>query len=136
MEQNDPTLEELVILSNKTFGDAQADRLAAALGRCHVDSACSCDARSLLTHCISTRTGTGKNTHLKSLSASGHALSPNALERLGSAIAQGKSNLVRLAIGNSELGDDGTVALCRGLDSNEANIGAGLQEVDMEWKDL
>lgn len=32
VDRNDPTLQELVILSNKTFGAAQVERLASALG--------------------------------------------------------------------------------------------------------
>lgn len=33
VEQNDATLQELVILSNKTFGATEVERLAAALGK-------------------------------------------------------------------------------------------------------
>lgn len=77
-------------------------------------------------------TATGRNTNLKSLTASGHVLSPNSLERLGVAIAQQKSSLINLAIGHPQMRDDGTVALCSGLGDG----GGGLQEIDLEWKDL
>jgi len=36
VERNDATLQELVILSNKTFGAAEVERLAAALGKRNV----------------------------------------------------------------------------------------------------
>ena len=75
---------------------------------------------------------TGRNTNLKSLSASGHAIPPSSLERLGAAISKRKSSLLRLAIGDRSMSDEGVVALCSGLGSG----GGGLEEVDLEWKDL
>jgi Ran GTPase-activating protein (RanGAP) involved in mRNA processing and transport len=105
VEANDPTLTELVILPTKTFGAAEVERLAAAIG-------------------------TGKNTHLKSLSASGHAIPPNSLVRLGTAISLQKSGLVRISIGHQSMGDEGVVALCAGLKDSL------LEEVDLVWKDL
>lgn len=69
---------------------------------------------------------------MKSLSASGHVISPNSLETLGSAIAKRQSRLVCLAIGHAQMSDKGTVALCKGL----GDCGGGLQQVDLEWKDM
>lgn len=105
VEANDSTLTELVILPAKTFGATEVERLAAAIG-------------------------TGNNTHLKSLSASGHAIPPNSLARLGTAIALKKSCLVRISIGHRNMGDEGVVALCSGLNDSF------LEEVDLVWKDL
>lgn len=75
----------------------------------------------------------GQNTRLKSLSASGHALDPASLARLGSALAQLKSGLVRLAIGNCDMGDEGVMAFCQELESAH---GGQLEELDFAWKDM
>lgn len=75
----------------------------------------------------------GKNTNLISLTASGHSVSPAALEKLGSAIASGKSNLCRLAIGNQRMGDDGVMAFCNPL---EATHGRKLEVLDFDRKDM
>lgn len=69
---------------------------------------------------------------MKSLSASGHVLSPRSLESLGAAIGKRKSGLARLAIGHAQMGDNGVVALCTGL----GDSGGGLDAIDLEWKDL
>jgi hypothetical protein len=70
-----------------------------------------------------TKTGPeGSNTHLQSLSASGHAMSLSSLTLLGKAISMGASrrhyHFKHLAIGNASLGDEGVVALCHGLAMN------------------
>ena len=75
-------------------------------------------------------TATGKNTHLKSLSASGHVIPPNTLARLGTAIALQKSGLVSIAIGHRFLRDEGVMALCSGLEDSL------VEELDLAWKDL
>jgi hypothetical protein len=43
VEQNDATLQELVILSNKTFGATEVERLAAALGKLRFLAVPACD---------------------------------------------------------------------------------------------
>jgi hypothetical protein len=109
VEQNDPTLKELVILPLKTFGSTDVHRLAKCLA-------------------------SGVNTHLESLSASGHAIPPDALQALGAALAMGKSNLTSLAVGDSSMGDDGVTALCRGLANGIDEL--KLETVDLSWKGM
>ena len=108
LEENDPKLEQMVILPMKNFNADAVHRLAAVLA-------------------------SGVNTHLRTLSASGHDVTPEALEKLGSALAMGKSKLVHLAIGNSNTGDVGVVALCRGLATSES---LKLEHVDLSWKGM
>jgi Leucine-rich repeat (LRR) protein len=88
VEQNDPALVDLVILPMKAFGATEATRLSDILS-------------------------SGCNTHLKSLTASGHALPPDALEALGRALAN--CNVSSLAVGDQTMGDVGVAALCKGL---------------------
>jgi hypothetical protein len=109
VEENDPTLIELVILSMKTFGAKEVERLAAALA-------------------------SGQNTHLQTISASGHAIPPESLRIFGAAIASGKSNLKNLAIGDSKMGDDGVCALCQGLASTTEN--QQLESIDLSYKGM
>ncbi|GKZ00610.1 hypothetical protein MPSEU_001013200 [Mayamaea pseudoterrestris] len=109
LEENDPTLKELTVLSTKSFGDAEVARLVSVL-----------ESRS--------------NTHWKSLSASGHAVSNESLFRLGQAIG-GQTVMTTLAIGHSEMGDEGVVALCDGL------AAAGIQnnpivDIDLSYKGI
>ena len=75
-------------------------------------------------------TASGQNTHLKSLSASGHVIPPNTLARLGTAIALQKSGLISIAIGHRFLRDEGVIALCSGLEDSL------LGELDLTWKNL
>lgn len=108
------------------------ERLSAAIGTSTSEEGmllCFLSSPTLIRHSF---IATGRNTNLQSLSASGHALPPSSLELLGAAIAKKRSGLVRLAIGDKNMGDDGAVALCAGL----GNGGGGLQELDLEWKDL
>jgi hypothetical protein len=109
VEANDPTLVDLLILSLKTFGSDQVHRLAKCLA-------------------------SGVNTHLISLSASGHCIPPDALQALGAALATGKSNLTRLAIGDSNMGDVGVCALCQGLASGRNTL--RLEVIDLSWKGM
>jgi len=113
VEQNDPRLTELVILSNKDFGSKEVERLAVAIEN-------------------------GRNTHLASVSASGHSLSVGSLMRLGAALARGgKSSAIKhLAIGNKDTGDDGVCALCDGLVSDDSNGGCQLESIDLSWKGI
>lgn len=86
IQAGDPTLKELIILSVKTFGNAEAVRLAEALAQ---------------------------SPHLRTLSASGHVLSIDSYQRLGAAIAE--SNVQELALGHADMGDDGLHALCHAI---------------------
>jgi hypothetical protein len=109
VEDNDPSLVDLVILSLKTFGSGEVHRLAKCLA-------------------------SGVNTHLLSLSASGHCVPPDALKALGAALATRKSNLTSLAIGDSTMGDVGVCALCQGLASGENTL--RLEVIDLSWKGM
>eukprot|EP00986_Skeletonema_menzelii_P011990 scaffold6363_cov98-Skeletonema_menzelii.AAC.2 len=113
VEKNDPTLKELVILPMKTFGAKDLDRLSHAIE-------------------------TGMNTHLVSISASGHPLPPNSLKAFGNALSiqaskQQKYGITSLAIGSKDMGDEGTIALCQGL---ALSNGALLQHLDLGWKEI
>lgn len=105
LEKNDPTLEMLVILPNKSFSSAEVDRIASLLER-------------------------GCNQQLRSIRASGHAIEPASLFRLGQAIAAYQSKVEELAIGNKDTGDDGVIALCNGLATGESF----LQKIDLSYK--
>ena len=115
VEENDPTMVELIILSMKTFGATEVDRLATALA-------------------------SGVNTHLETISASGHKIPPESLQRLGAALATGKSNVKNLAIGDSTMGDDGVCALCEGLVSSSKSEASEqqqqLQSLDLSYKGM
>ena len=110
VEANDPRLTELVILPLKNFGSKEVFRLAK-----HLE--------------------TTSSSPLRSLQASGHAIDNNdALEALG----RGLSQIETIAIGDSEMGDEGVSALCRGLKSNpKANDGGiALKSVDLSYKNM
>ena len=110
VEANDPKLTELLILPLKKFGSQEVFRLAKCLE-------------------------SGKNTNLRSLQASGHGVDDHAaLEALGRALVPVES----IAIGDSNMGDDGICALCRGLESNErvTERNSGLKAIDMSWKNM
>ncbi|KAL9189558.1 hypothetical protein ACHAXT_009233 [Thalassiosira profunda] len=118
VEDNDLRLTELVILPMKTFGAADAERLSAAIE-------------------------SGANTHLCSISASGHHLPPDSLRRFGAALsAQAKramqsggemGGIESLAIGSKDMGDEGIVALCEGLAESNGGL---LEHVDFGWKNI
>jgi hypothetical protein len=108
VEANDPTLTELVILPLKTFGSKDLHRLTKALRN---------------------------NSHLTSLQASGHAIDDlNALEELGKALSTLQSSIVELAVGDTNMGDIGVSALCRGLKSSNKNL--MLRKIDLSWKNM
>lgn len=90
VEANDPSLVDLAILPLKTFTSADCLRLASAV-------------RS-----------NGTAGHLRSIHASGHAVSSQALQALGVAISC-TGTIASLAIGDAQMGDEGIEALCRGL---------------------
>jgi hypothetical protein len=104
VENDDPLLKELVILPIKTFGSPELERLSDILS-------------------------SGKNTHLTSIFASGHAVTPDALYKLSQAMASpGGKHIKCLSIGDEQMGDEGVEALCRGL----AHVNGGF----LEWLDL
>ena len=111
VEANDPKLTELVALPLKKFGSQEIFRLVKCLE-------------------------SGRNSHLRSLQASGHSIDDyTALEALGRALIPVES----IAIGDSNMGDDGVCALCRGLESNErvtTEGNSGLKVIDMSWKNM
>jgi len=90
LETNDPTLVDLVVLPLKHFGSKELIRVAACLGNT-------------------------TNTTLRSLQVSGHAIEDcHAFEILGRSMVY----IVSLAIGDATMGDQGLMALCRGLETN------------------
>ena len=111
-------MKELVILPLKIFGSKDLKRLAMALPR---------------------------NSHLVSVLASGHVIDDaSALELLGKALmvpSESSSQLSELSIGDSNMGDDGIVALCNGMESSMTTAGGQscqcrLQSIDLCWKGL
>jgi len=118
VEDNDPKLTELVILPMKTFGPTDVERLSRAIA-------------------------SGSNTNLRSISASGHHLPPESLKLFGLSLSaqakealekkDGMCGITSLAIGSKDMGDEGVIALCEGL---EESNGALLQVVDFGWKNL
>ena len=110
IEQNDPTLEDLVILPTKTFGEAEVARLCAVLERC--DNA---------------------NTYFKSLRASGHSVPASSLRRMGTAIATTKAtSFCSVAIGDRNMGDEGVSAFCEGLSAGDHS----LESIDLSFKGM
>jgi hypothetical protein len=55
---------------------------------------------------IHLNTAAGENTMLKELMASGHALTPDALEAFAALLMKNKA-ITRLGLGNEKLGDEG-----------------------------
>ncbi|KAL7448588.1 hypothetical protein ACHAWC_000745, partial [Mediolabrus comicus] len=131
VEKNDPKLIELVILPMKVFGEKDLDRLSHAIE-------------------------SGANTHLVSISASGHHLPPASLKKFGAALSiqaqrkhqeeqnhsvdssgggsvVGCGGITSLAIGSKDMGDEGIIALCEGLSSTN---GALLHHLDLGWKQI
>jgi len=90
VEKNDPTLVELAFLPLKNFTSDDCLRLASAIRR------------------------NGTEGHLRSIHASGHAVSTESLQALGAAVACACS-IILLAIGDAQMGDEGIEALCLGL---------------------
>lgn len=85
---------------------------------------------------ICDETESGKNTALKSISASGHAISNDALSTFGSALAsQQKQNtgMTSIAIGDEKMGDDGIIALCTNLEDVNGGL---LESVDFAFKSI
>jgi len=110
VEENDPKLTELVILPLKKFGSREVFRLA---------------------KCLESR----GPTNLRSLQASGHAIDDcNALEALGRVL----THVENVAIGDSNMGDEGVCALCRGMeaDGKVKNVSNALKSIDLSLKNI
>jgi len=157
VEKNDPTLKELVILPMKTFGAKDLERLSNAIGELdeQVDvfplrwRYISCIVQYYVFCCMLNRLicpmqsmyvtkENGVNTHLVSISASGHQLPPSSLKAFGNALSiqaqkQQKFGITSLAIGSKDMGDEGVIALCQGL---ALSNGALLQHLDLGWKEI
>ena len=122
VEKNDPKLQTLALLPLKNFTSEDCLRLACAI-------------RS-----------NGAEGYLRSIHASGHAVSVEALEALGAAVACSGGKITSLAIGDSQMGDEGITALCRGLSCECATPSEGssspsapapapaLQVLDLSYK--
>lgn len=122
VEKNDPNLQTLALLPLKNFTSDDCLRLASAIR------------------------GNGAEGHLRSIHASGHAVSVEALEALGTAVACFGGKITSLAIGDSQMGDEGITALCRGLSYECATPSEGssspsaptpapaLQVLDLSYK--
>ena len=122
VEKNDPNFQTLVLLPLKNFTSDDCLRLASAIR------------------------GNGAEGHLRSIHASGHAVSVEALEALGAAVACSGGKITSLAIGDSQMGDEGITALCRGLSCECATPSEGssspsapapapaLQVLDLSYK--
>lgn len=113
VQDNDKRLESLVILPMKTFGAPQVERLAEILSN-------------------------DNNTVLTSISASGHAVPPTALAKLGQALGKSK-NIRHISIGDETMGDEGVQAFCSGLLTAAAAGGGGtlsLEHVDFGFKNI
>ena len=89
-------------------------------------------------------TASGGNTNLQSISASGHHLPPDCLKQFGLALsAQAKALLKNtentpcgissVAIGAQDMGDEGMIAFCEGLEESNGGL---LQCLDFGWKNL
>ena len=81
-------------------------------------------------------TANGKNTNLKSISASGHSVPPESLKRFGSALSNQSKKLAgitQIAIGSKDMGDAGVIALCDGLDESDGGL---VQSLDLGWKEM
>jgi hypothetical protein len=111
VEENDPKLTDLIVLPLKKFGSKEVLRLA---------------------KCLESR----RNDSLRSISASGHAIDDcNALEALGRVLTR----LESVAIGDSDMGDDGVCAMCRGVAATEKLSGDSsnaLKSIDFSWKNM
>lgn len=70
------------------------------------------------------------NTRLEELKASGHALETEAVQAFADMLSQ-NSGLKRLALGDSEFGDERAKLLSEGLKGN-----GGLQELELDLKSI
>lgn len=108
VQDNDPKLSSMIILPMKTFGAPEVEQLAQILA-------------------------SGVNTNLRSISASGHQVPPEALSMLGKALAISE-NVQELSIGDESMGDEGLVALCQPMSTGQVKL--LLEHVDFGFKSL
>lgn len=119
VENNDPKLIELVILPMKTFGQEDVERLSKAIA-------------------------SGVNTNLQSISASGHDVTPESLKTFGLALSTQANNnndidtssfsgITSVAIGSKDMGDEGVIAFCEGLEGSNGGL---VQCLDFGWKNI
>ncbi len=105
VQRNDPSLKSLFILPQKKLtGPSVASLVSALIG----------------------------NSHLTELYASGHDLDPETLESFADLLGS-PTNVERVSLGSSTLGDSGLVVLCRGLASN---LRGNIKSIDLENKSL
>jgi Ran GTPase-activating protein (RanGAP) involved in mRNA processing and transport len=105
IEKNDPTLREWIILPSKIFGESELERLAIALFE-------------------------NRNTHLTTLGASGHAIPPSSLRKLGKSLIN-NTTLQSLAIGDKNMGNEGVISLLETEGSCRH-----LKTLDLEFKNM
>lgn len=82
----------------------------------------------------------GYNTNLRSISASGHKVPLKSLRRFGSALSTQSGKLKddeigvsHVAIGSKDMGDDGAIAFCEGLEESDGGL---IQSLDLAWKEM
>jgi hypothetical protein len=93
----------------KTFGDTELKRLSSIIA-------------------------SGSNTHLKSISASGHSVSASTLSLFGRALASPNGRNIRhVAIGSNDMKDEGIMAFCEPLVEVR---GGALESVDFTFKNM
>ena len=74
---------------------------------------------------------TRRNTHLKSIQASGHELSPSALSKLAYSLIG--SPVHSVSVGHSSMGDEGVVAFCAPLEVHQGGL---LRYINFEYKNI
>lgn len=152
LERNDPTLRDVIILPTKRFGSTELERLAGILLQQEKEENTAAAAAAAEDSSTTTRPEPVVRRHWRSLAASSHPVSHDALRQFGRAVAVSAGQLQSLAIGHDALGDDGLEALCQGLrgcnehdevihnyhitDEANAALGAGLQCLDLSYKGL
>jgi Ran GTPase-activating protein (RanGAP) involved in mRNA processing and transport len=105
IEKNDPNIKDWIILPTKIFGGSETERLANALFE-------------------------NRNTHLRTLSASGHAIPPSSLRELGKSLIN-NTTLQSLAIGDCKMGNEGVISLLETEGSCQH-----LKTLDLEYKNI
>lgn len=70
------------------------------------------------------------NTVLREFMASGHTLSPPALEAVASVVEK-SSSLVKMGVGNEALGDEGVRIICGGVAKSR-----GLECLELDMKGM
>eukprot|EP00566_Odontella_aurita_P020218 CAMPEP_0113565870 /NCGR_PEP_ID=MMETSP0015_2-20120614/22413_1 /TAXON_ID=2838 /ORGANISM="Odontella" /LENGTH=290 /DNA_ID=CAMNT_0000468107 /DNA_START=244 /DNA_END=1113 /DNA_ORIENTATION=+ /assembly_acc=CAM_ASM_000160 len=118
VDENDPRLVDLVILPMKVFGGDEDWLVDLVILPMKVFGG---DEVNRLASSISS----GRNTNLRSISASGHAVPPAALSALGAAIAA--------ASDGGDGSGEGVAALCSSLKKSR---GGKLQTIELGFKNI